>query len=110
MALALRSAVLWLIKFYQRHISPWTPPSCRFLPTCSHYTYEAIEKFGLLRGGWLGVKRICRCHPFSKRAYDPVPQQWQQQQWQQSVPKAADELNSDELNKLNNSRDEQMPS
>lgn len=72
-ARALRHAVLWLIGFYQRRISVFTPPSCRFLPTCSHYTYQSIERFGLLRGGWLSLKRLGRCHPFCKGGYDPVP-------------------------------------
>ena len=65
--------VLWLIRFYQKHISPAFPPSCRFQPTCSHYGYEAIEKYGLLKGGWLAIKRIARCHPFNPGGYDPVP-------------------------------------
>ncbi len=61
------------IRFYQAAISPLSPPSCRFVPTCSHYTYEAIEKYGVVRGGWLGVKRLLRCHPFHPGGYDPVP-------------------------------------
>jgi putative membrane protein insertion efficiency factor len=65
--------VLWLIKFYQKVISPAFPPSCRFTPTCSHYTYEAIERYGLVHGGWLGLKRISRCHPWNPGGYDPVP-------------------------------------
>ena len=64
---------MWLIKFYQNYISRFTPPSCRFYPTCSQYTFEAIEKYGFFRGGWLGVKRISRCHPFNPGGYDPVP-------------------------------------
>ena len=65
---------LGLIRFYQKFISPFTPPSCRFEPTCSHYGYEAISKHGFLRGGWLTVKRIGRCHPFyNGNLYDPVP-------------------------------------
>ena len=65
---------LKMIRFYQRGISPYRPGSCRFTPTCSQYAYEAINKYGILRGGWLTVKRLLRCHPFSKRdPYDPVP-------------------------------------
>lgn len=62
-----------MIRFYQRHISPLTPPACRFTPTCSQYTLEAIQKYGALKGCWLGLKRICRCHPWGGSGYDPVP-------------------------------------
>lgn len=68
--------MLLLIKFYRRNISPLTPPSCRFRPTCSQYALEAIEKYGALKGGWLAVKRLSRCHPFHFKEldyYDPVP-------------------------------------
>lgn len=64
---------LALIRFYQKFISPALPPACRFYPTCSHYSYQAIEKYGLIKGGWLAVKRIGRCHPFHPGGYDPVP-------------------------------------
>ena len=65
---------LALIRFYQRHISPNTPPSCRFRPTCSAYAYEAINKYGAMKGGYLAVKRLLRCHPFYKGdPFDPVP-------------------------------------
>ena len=64
---------LRLIRFYQRFISPGLGSNCRFYPTCSQYTYEAIEKYGVLRGGWLGARRIARCHPFNKGGFDPVP-------------------------------------
>ena len=71
-----RAAALPLIavvKFYQLCISPFTPPSCRFTPTCSQYAIEAIEKYGVLKGGLLAAWRILRCNPFSKGGYDPVP-------------------------------------
>ena len=68
-----KRVVLGLIRFYQKFISPMFPPSCRFTPTCSHYTYEAISKYGVVKGGWLGIKRISRCHPFNPGGYDPVP-------------------------------------
>lgn len=62
-----------LIRFYQICISPFTPASCRFSPTCSHYALEALKKHGLIKGGWLGIKRIASCHPWGKSGYDPVP-------------------------------------
>lgn len=69
----MRRAALFLIRLYQNTISRALPPSCRFTPSCSHYTYEAIEKYGFARGGWMGVKRISRCHPLNPGGYDPVP-------------------------------------
>jgi putative membrane protein insertion efficiency factor len=64
---------MWLIRLYQNTISRVLPPSCRFIPSCSQYTYEAIEKYGVLKGSWLGVKRVSRCHPLNPGGYDPVP-------------------------------------
>ena len=64
---------IWLIKFYRKAISPYTPICCNYIPTCSQYALEAIEKYGALKGGWLAFKRILRCNPFHKGGYDPVP-------------------------------------
>jgi uncharacterized protein len=69
----MKSVLLFLIRFYKKYISPALPPSCRFYPTCSMYTYEAIEKHGALKGTWLGLRRISRCHPWNPGGYDPVP-------------------------------------
>ena len=68
-----KRALLWLIRFYRRQISPATPPSCRFIPTCSEYALEAVQKYGALKGSWLALKRILRCKPLCKGGYDPVP-------------------------------------
>ncbi len=67
--------LLALIRFYRKHISPLTPPTCRFIPTCSAYAAEAIEKYGACKGGFLALRRLLRCHPFYKggKIYDPVP-------------------------------------
>ena len=67
---------LSLIRFYRKNISPYTPPTCRFIPTCSQYALEAIEKYGAAKGGFLALKRIVKCHPFHRGEhdfYDPVP-------------------------------------
>ena len=69
----MKNLLLYLIRFYQRNISPLRPPCCRFIPTCSQYALEAIEKYGAIKGGWLAFKRILRCNPFHKGGYDPVP-------------------------------------
>jgi putative membrane protein insertion efficiency factor len=71
-----RQGALKLIGFYQRYISPLTPPSCRFHPTCSNYTYEAVERFGVGRGVMLGVIRLCKCHPLHPGGFDSVPQRF----------------------------------
>lgn len=69
----MKRLALSLIRLYQGTISEVVPPSCRFMPTCSQYTYEAITKYGFFKGGWLGARRIARCHPFHAGGYDPVP-------------------------------------
>jgi len=70
----LKRIFLTCIKFYQRGISPFFPARCRYEPTCSQYAVEAIEKYGAWKGGWLALRRILRCHPFSKHdRFDPVP-------------------------------------
>lgn len=69
----MKSFAIWLLRSYKRFVSPWLPPSCRFVPTCSLYMMEAIEKKGLVRGIWLGLRRLLRCHPFCAGGFDPVP-------------------------------------
>ena len=67
---------LWLIRFYRKNISPLRPPCCRFIPTCSQYALEAIEKYGAVTGGWLALRRLSKCHPLHRQksiVYDPVP-------------------------------------
>jgi putative membrane protein insertion efficiency factor len=69
----MKSFILMIIRLYRRSISPALPPSCRFVPSCSQYTYEAVERYGVLKGGWLGTKRLLRCHPLHPGGFDPVP-------------------------------------
>ena len=69
----MRSVALGMIRFYKRYISPGLGSNCRFYPSCSEYTYQAIEKYGVLRGSLMGGWRIMRCNPFNKGGYDPVP-------------------------------------
>ncbi len=71
--MSIRTLALLPLRFYKRLISPLLPPMCRFEPTCSVYTMGAIEKHGVLRGVWLGVRRLARCHPFNPGGWDPVP-------------------------------------
>lgn len=70
----MKKIILLLIKFYQKYISIFLGKNCRFYPTCSAYTYEAIERFGIIKGSFLGIKRIIKCHPFHPGGYDPVPE------------------------------------
>jgi len=72
MSILARAAVL-MIRGYQVTLSPLLPAACRYQPSCSAYTIEAVERHGVFRGGWMGVRRILRCHPFARGGYDPVP-------------------------------------
>ena len=72
----MKSLLLWLIRFYRGQISPMRPPCCRFMPTCSQYALEAVELYGVCKGGWLAFKRILKCQPLHRQKsieYDPVP-------------------------------------
>lgn len=72
----IKKIFIYIIRFYQKFISPMKPPSCRFHPTCSQYGVEAIQRFGALKGGYLTVRRILKCHPLHKGGWDPVPEKW----------------------------------
>lgn len=69
----MKRLLLSLIRFYRRAVSPYKKPCCRYIPTCSAYAFEAIEKYGAAKGGWLALRRVLRCHPFRPGGYDPVP-------------------------------------
>ena len=72
----MKAVLLWMIRFYRTYISPGRPPCCRFIPTCSAYALEAVEKYGAVKGGFLALRRILRCNPFHKQEsieYDRVP-------------------------------------
>ena len=72
----MKHVLMALVRFYRKFISPLKPPTCRFIPSCSAYALEALEKYGALKGSWLAIRRIARCHPFHKGEhdfYDPVP-------------------------------------
>lgn len=69
----LQTVVIKLIRFYQTALSPMIPPRCRYLPTCSQYAVEAVQKYGAFKGGCMAAKRICRCHPWGGSGHDPVP-------------------------------------
>lgn len=70
----MKRTIVWMIRGYQLTLSPLLPPACRFYPTCSQYMMEAVERYGVPQGVWLGVKRLGRCHPFHPGGYDPVPE------------------------------------
>ena len=69
----MKKVLLAMIRFSQKHISPAFPARCRYIPTCSEYAVQAVEKYGAAKGGWMALKRFLRCHPFHKGGYDPVP-------------------------------------
>jgi hypothetical protein len=69
----MKGVLLAFLRFYKAHVSPLLPPACRYLPTCSEYAAEAIERHGALRGGALAVRRVLSCNPFARGGYDPVP-------------------------------------
>lgn len=73
----MKRLLVLLIRGYQLFISPLKPPTCRFYPTCSHYAIEAVQRFGTVRGGWLAICRIVKCHPFHPGGIDPVPEKEQ---------------------------------
>ncbi len=69
----MKVVMIALVRLYRRYISPLRPPCCRFIPTCSQYAIEALEKYGAIKGGWLALRRVLRCTPLCKGGYDPVP-------------------------------------
>lgn len=71
----MRAVIILLLKMYKRALSPLLPPACRYYPTCSEYTMQAVSRYGAMRGLWMGLKRLSRCHPFHAGGLDPVPQE-----------------------------------
>jgi uncharacterized protein len=71
----MKAVILFLIRFYQCFISPLKPRTCRFYPTCSAYTHQAVQRFGVGKGLWYGLRRLLRCHPFTNGGYDPLPRE-----------------------------------
>jgi hypothetical protein len=83
----MRQLLMWIIRAYQLVVSPMLGPRCRFYPSCSCYAHTAIERHGVLRGVWLGLSRILRCHPFAQGGYDPVPEKEQLRRLARSAQK-----------------------
>ena len=69
----MKRVVLLAIWLYQKGLSPYIPSSCRYAPSCSHYSQEAVERYGVVKGGWIGLKRLARCHPWGSEGFDPIP-------------------------------------
>jgi hypothetical protein len=92
MRLFAQRVAVYLLRAYKRAISPMFPPSCRYTPTCSEYAMEAIERYGVLRGGLKAVARVLRCHPFVKGGYDPVVQPPVETSWKSGPLRAASDV------------------
>ena len=92
-----QGAILQLLRAYKWAVSPIFPPSCRYTPTCSEFAMEAIERFGVLRGGLMAAARLLRCHPFVKGGYDPVVKRAGEAPWKNGLGDASDSPNSPEL-------------
>jgi uncharacterized protein len=69
----MKKMLIGFVRLYQALLSPWLPNACRYAPTCSQYMIEAVDKYGVVRGGWLGLRRLARCHPWGGHGHDPVP-------------------------------------
>ena len=86
---------LFVLSFYKAYLSVWFAGTCKYDPTCSRYAYDAIDRFGVLRGGWLALQRLLRCHPFTRKfGYDPVPEKWEKMRTNSDVMGKTGEVRS----------------